>query len=72
MALTKRTYTDGQTIITAANLNSIQDEIINNTVSNLTYTASSRVLAKRNNAGASTNIVTFNNIIDLSVTEVTS
>ena len=35
MALTKRTYTDGETIITAQNLNDIQDEIIslgNNTV----------------------------------------
>lgn len=30
MALTKRTYVDGQTVITAENLNAIQDEIINN------------------------------------------
>ena len=30
MALVKRVYTDGETVITAENLNDIQDEIIEN------------------------------------------
>ena len=34
MALTKVTYVDGKTIITAANLNAIQDEIISRTMLN--------------------------------------
>ena len=42
MALTKRTYVDGQTIITAANLNDIQDHII--TVEN-NYVPKTRTVA---------------------------
>ena len=30
MALTKRTYVDGETVITAENLNDIQDAVIDN------------------------------------------
>ncbi len=80
MALTKRTYVDGQTIITAANLNAIQDEIISHgtnkadksaTVSAVAYNSSTRTLTRTIN-GTSANVVVFNNIITLSVTEVTS
>ena len=46
MALTKRTYTDGETIITAQNLNDIQDEIISqgNTLVPKTRTVNNKAL----------------------------
>lgn len=47
MALTKRVYTDGETIITAQNLNDIQDEIISqgNTLVPKTRTINSKALS---------------------------
>ena len=47
MALTKRVYTDGETIITAQNLNDIQDEIISqgNTLVPKTRTVNSKALS---------------------------
>lgn len=50
MALNKVTYTDYQTVITAANLNAIQDEIINKcvTVEAKNFTAAQKLLAQQN------------------------
>ena len=69
--LTKREYTDGVTVITAENLNAIQDEILGYRVEDVTYTASSHQLKKKLN-GTTSSVVTFGSIIDLSITEVTS
>ena len=69
--LTKRNYTDGVTVITAENLNAIQDEILQYRVEDVTYTSSSHQLKKKLN-GSTTNVVTFGSIIDLGITEVTS
>ena len=80
MALTKRTYVDGETIITAQNLNDIQDEIISNTnnkanksatVSNVSYNSSSKYLQKTIN-GTTSNVMLINNVVSLGITEVTS
>lgn len=50
MALTKVTYTDYQTVIGAANLNAIQDEIIDKcvTVESKTFTAAQKKQAQTN------------------------
>lgn len=80
MALTKRQYVDGTTIITAENLNAIQDEIIANgnnkadktaTVSTVTYNSTSHKLQKTIN-GTTSDVVTFGSIVDLGVVEVTT
>ena len=71
MALVKRTYTDGVTIITAENLNAIQDEIIQYRVSDVTYNSSSHQISKTLN-GTSTVVATLGSIVDFGVTEVTS
>lgn len=80
MALTKRQYVDGETIITAENMNAIQDEIISQgtnkadktaAVSTVTYDTSSHKLQKTIN-GTTTDVVTFGSIVDLGVVEVTT
>ena len=71
MALTKRTYVDGETIITAQNLNDIQDNVRGN-LANVKYTSSSHKLQKETNSGTTSDIITFGSIIDLGITEVTS
>lgn len=71
MALSKVTYVDGQTVITAANLNAIQDEIIKYRVADVTYVAASHKIRKTLN-GSTTDVVTLGSIVDLGVTEVTS
>lgn len=50
MALTKVTYVEHSTVITAANLNAIQDEIIDkcNTVEQKTFTAAQKSQARTN------------------------
>lgn len=77
MAWEKRNYVDGQTIITAQNLNDIQDAVKANetnkadktaTVSAVTYTSSTHKLAVTKN-GATTNY-TLGSIIDLNISEV--
>ena len=79
MALTKRTYVDGTTVITAQNLNDIQDEIISQatnkadktgTVSTVTYNTSTHKLSKTIN-GTASDVATFGSIIDFNVTAVT-
>ena len=79
MALTKRNYVDGETVITAANLNAIQDEIIaqasgkadkSATVSTVTYDSTNHKLQKTIN-GTTTDVVTLGSIVDLSVSVVT-
>lgn len=71
MALTKRTYVDGETVITAQNLNDIQDEIIQRTVSNVSFNTNTRYLQKTIN-GTATNIVSLGNIIEFNIVEVTT
>ena len=71
MALTKRTYVDGETVITAQNLNDIQDEIIQRTVSNVSFNSGTRYLQKTLN-GTTTNIVSLGNIVEFNIVEVTS
>ena len=71
MALSKVNYIDGQTVITAANLNAIQDEIIQYRVADVTYTASSHQIKKKLN-GTTSAVVTLGSIVDLGITEVTS
>lgn len=71
MALTKRQYVDGVTIITAENLNAIQDEIIQYRVSDVTYNGATHKLNKTLN-GTSTTVVTLGSIVDFNVTEVTT
>lgn len=50
MSLVKVTYTDHQTVITAQNLNDIQDEIINKcvTVDSKTFTTAQKQQARAN------------------------
>lgn len=80
MALVKRPYTDGETVITAENLNAIQDEIIANgnnkadktaAVSTVTYSTTNHSMTKTIN-GTTTTVFTLGNIVDLGVVEVTS
>ncbi len=76
MAFTKRDYVDGQTIITAQNLNDIQDEILTNTVSNfslVTNTSSQnyRYLQKIRN-GSTYNVVRIGTVAVLDIEEVTT
>ena len=79
MALTKRNYVDGETVITAANLNAIQDEIIlqgtgkadkNATVSTVTYDSSNHTISKTIN-GTSSSVVALGSIVDFNVVAVT-
>lgn len=74
MALTKRQYVNGTTIITAENLNAIQDEIIanaGNMVTAVSFDSSTNTLS-RTKGGTSSSVKVFGNLIDFSVTEVTS
>jgi hypothetical protein len=74
MALVKRTYVNGTTIITAENLNAIQDEIIanaGNMVTAITYDSATNSLKSTKN-GTSSTVKAFGNMVDFSVTEVTS
>lgn len=74
MALVKRTYVNGTTIITAENLNAIQDEIIanaGNMVTAVTYDSTTNSL-KSTKGGSASTVKSFGNVIDFSVTEVTS
>lgn len=57
MALTKRTYVDGETIITAQNLNDIQDEVRGN-IRNVSYDSASGKIKKTTNSGTSSDVVT--------------
>lgn len=72
MALTKREYVDGETVITAQNLNDIQDEIKNNTIANVTYNSSTRKIQKVSNSGTATDVLTLGSLSTLSYTTVTS
>lgn len=69
MALSKVTYTDHQTVITAQNLNDIQDEIINKcvTVENKTFTT-----AQKQQARANIGLPTSNALADLTYTVVST
>lgn len=74
MALTKRTYVNGTTIITAENLNDIQDNVIlnaNSMVTAVSYDSATNTL-KRTINDTDAPVKVFGNIIDLSITEVTS
>lgn len=71
MALTKRNYVDGETVITAQNLNDIQDNIRSN-LANVTYNSSTRKIQKVNNAGTTTDVLTLGSLATLSYTTVTS
>ena len=80
MALVKRTYVDGETIITAQNLNDIQDEIISNTnnkanksttVTSVSFNSSTKYLQQTIN-GTTSNIKYLGSVVGLDVTEVTS
>ena len=57
MALNKVTYKNGETIITAENLNAIQDEIRAN-LRNVSYNSTSGKLQKTTNTGTVTDILT--------------
>ena len=57
MALTKRTYVDGETIITAQNLNDIQDEVRGN-IRNVSYNSTSGKIQKTTNSGTSSDVLT--------------
>ena len=79
MALSKRNYVDGETVITADNLNAIQDEIISHgnnkadksaTVSTVTYSSSNHTLSKTIN-GTSSAIVQLGSVVDFNVVAVT-
>lgn len=72
MALNKRNYVDGETVITAQNLNDIQDEIKNNTIANVTYNSSTRKIQKVSNGGTATDVLTLGNLATLSYVTVTS
>lgn len=73
MALTKVTYTDEQTVITAKNLNDIQDELINKCV---TVDSRSTAFTDAQKAQARTNIdavsVTDAKVLVLTVSSVSS
>lgn len=71
MALTKRTYVDGETVITAQNLNDIQDNIRSN-IANVTYSSSSGKIQKVTNSGTTTDVVTLGNLSMLTYETVTS
>lgn len=71
MALTKRNYVDGETVITAQNLNDIQDNIRSN-LANVTYNSNTRKIQKVNNAGTTTDVLTLGSLATLSYTTVTS
>lgn len=57
MALSKRTYVDGETIITAQNLNDIQDEVRGN-IRNVSYNTTSGKIQKTTNSGTSSDVLT--------------
>lgn len=71
MALTKRQYVDGVTVITAENLNAIQDEIIQYRVSDVTYNSTTHKISKTLN-GTSTVVATLGSVVDFDVVEVTT
>lgn len=69
MSLVKVTYTDHQTVITAQNLNDIQDEIINKCV---TVDQKSFTTAQKTQARANIGIPTSNALADLTYTVVST
>lgn len=69
MSLTKRDYTSGSTVITADNLNAIQDEVINNG-SNITD-LSSRITSVHNTCWATSGTVAAQYQKDMSLCSVT-
>jgi len=71
MGLTKRNYVDGQTIITAQNLNDIQDNVRSN-IANVTYNSGTRKIQKVSNSGTTTDVLTLGSVALLNIQEVTT